>query len=424
MQRQKIPGVSLAIVKNGRPLLVKGYGFSNLEHNVPVKPDTIFQSGSVGKQFTATAIMLLVEDGKIGLDDKISKYLGDVPDAWKSLTIRHLLTHTGGMTDYPDDFDFRRDFTEDELLKKAKEIPLAFAPGEKWQYSNLGFVTLGIIISKVTGKFYGEFLQERIFLPLGMTTARIISEADIVPNRAAGYRLVEGKIKNQNWVAPSMNTTADGSLYLTVLDMIKWNEGLRSGKLLKKSLLDAMWTPATLNNGERRPYGFGWAVRSVNGHRVVEHGGAWQGFKSHIARYLDDGLTIIVFANLAQTDQQRIVKGVAAIVDPDLKPRPISDPNPALSSRTKDILIALLEKRLDLSKFPPEERKALEQTDERFLAFVRTLGKISTFSLMERSQLPNGVHCRYQIEFPTMTLFLDVTVGTDGKITAFALQPE
>jgi len=232
MQRQQIPGVSLAIVKNGRPLLVKGYGFSNLEHRVPVKAETVFQSGSVGKQFTASAIMMLVEDGKIGLEDNIGKYLGDVPDAWKSITIRHLLTHTGGMTDYPDDFDFRRDLTEDELLKKAKEIPLAFAPGEKWQYSNLGFVTLGIIISKVTRKFYGDFLQERIFKPLGMTSARIISEADIVPNRAAGYRLVEGKIKNQNWVAPSMNTTADGSLYLTALDMIKWDEGLRHGRTL------------------------------------------------------------------------------------------------------------------------------------------------------------------------------------------------
>ena len=424
MQRQQIPGVSLAIVKNGRPLLVKGYGFANLEHKVPVKPETVFQSGSVGKQFTATAILMLVEDGKIGLEDNIGKYLGDVPDAWKSITIRHLLTHTGGMTDYPDDFDFRRDSTEDELLKKAKEIPLAFAPGEKWQYSNLGFVTLGIIISKVTGKFYGDFLQVRIFKPLGMTTARIISEADIVPNRAAGYRLEKGEVKNQNWVAPSMNTTADGSLYLTALDMIKWDEGLRHGKLLKKTLLDEMWTQATLNNGERRPYGFGWAVRSVNGHRVVEHGGAWQGFKAHIARFLDDGLTVIVFANLAQTDQQKIVKGVATIVNPDLKPRPISDSLPAFSTRIKHLLIALIEKKVGSSRLLPEERKALEQTDERFLAFVRTLGPISAFNLMERSEIGNGVRSRYQIEFSTMTIFLDVSAGRDGTITAFALQPE
>ncbi len=143
MERQKIPGVSLAVVKEGKPLIVKGYGFANLEHQIPVKPETIFQSGSVGKQFTATAVMLLVEEGKIVLDEKISKYLGDVPDSWKNVTIRHLLSHTGGLTDYPTDFDFRRDYTEDELLKRAKEIPVAFSPGEKWAYSNLGFVTLG-----------------------------------------------------------------------------------------------------------------------------------------------------------------------------------------------------------------------------------------------------------------------------------------
>jgi CubicO group peptidase (beta-lactamase class C family) len=424
MQRQKIPGVSLAIVKDGKPVLIKGYGIANLEHNVRVVPETIFQSGSVGKQFTATAIMLLVEDDKVRLDEKISKYLGDVPESWKGITIRQLLTHTSGMTDYPDDFDFRRDYTEEELLEKAKTVPLAFAPGEKWQYSNLGFVTLGIIISKVTGKFYGDFLHERIFKPLGMSTARIISEADIVPNRAAGYRLVKGEVKNQNWVAPSMNTTADGPLYLSALDMIKWDDGLRSGKILKKGSLDAMWTPVTLNSGERHPYGFGWAVRTVNGHRVVEHGGAWQGFKAHIARFLDDGLTVILFANLAQADQQKIVKGVASIVDPDLKSRPISDHLPAFSSRIKDLLSALIEKTVDSSGLSPEERKVLEQTDERFLAFVRTLGHFIAFNLMERSDLSNGVYRRYQIEFPTMTLFLDVTVGKDGKITSFALQPE
>ena len=245
MAGQKIPGVSLAVVKDGKPLIVKGYGFANLEHQVLVKPETIFQSGSMGKQFTAFAVMLLVEDGKIGLDEKISRYLGDVPPAWSNITIRHLLTHTSGMTDYPDSFDFRRDFTEDELLKWAKEVPVAFAPGEKWQYSNLGFVTLGLIIHKVSGKFYGDLLRERVFKPLWMTTARIINEADVIPNRAAGYRLDNGELKNQNWVSPSMNTTADGSLYLTVLDVMKWDDAL-------------MWTTERRTAGTVRAFCGSW----------------------------------------------------------------------------------------------------------------------------------------------------------------------
>ena len=167
MQKQKIPGLSLAVIKAGQIILAKGYGFANVEHQVPVKPETIFQSGSVGKQFTATAIMILVEEGKITLDDRISKHLVNTPESWNRINVRHLLTHTAGMTDYPKDFDFRRDYTEDELLKRAALIPLAFQPGEKFQYSNLGYMALGIMISKVTGKFYGDFIQERIFKPLG-----------------------------------------------------------------------------------------------------------------------------------------------------------------------------------------------------------------------------------------------------------------
>jgi CubicO group peptidase (beta-lactamase class C family) len=313
MQKQRIPGLSLAIIKDGQNILAKGYGIANVEHQVPVKPETIFQSGSVGKQFTATAVMMLVEEGKISLDDSINKYFTDAPESWKEITVRHLLTHTAGTTDYPRDFDFRRDYTEDELLKRAASIPLAFQPGEKWSYSNLGYVMLGILVGKVTGKFYGDFIRDRIFRPLGMNTARIISEADIVQNRAAGYRLANGDLKNQQWVSPALNTTGDGSLYLTALDMVKWDAALYGEKILKKSSLVKMWTAVKLNNGKTHPYGFGWSLGEMRGRHIIEHGGAWQGFKSYIARYIDDKLTVVVFANLAQADTQKIIRGVAAI---------------------------------------------------------------------------------------------------------------
>ncbi|HSO76194.1 MAG TPA: serine hydrolase [Blastocatellia bacterium] len=320
LDKQKIPGLSIAVVRNGEVVKAKGYGLASVELNVPATAETVYQSGSVGKQFTATAVMMLVEDGKIALDDKINKHFTDAPEKWSGITIRHLLSHTAGTTDYPKDFDFRRDYTEAELLKKAADIPLAFAPGEKWSYSNMGYVMLGILISKVTGKFYGEFLQERIFKPLGMTTARIISEADIVPNRAAGYRQVKGELKNQPWVSPSMNTTADGSLYLTVLDLAKWDAALYTEKLLKKSSLDQMWTPVKLNNGKTKQYGFGWAFEDVRGHRIIEHNGAWQGFTSHIARYVDDKLTVIVLANRAGANPGAIAHGIAALYNPELTP--------------------------------------------------------------------------------------------------------
>src|ERR1700722_14098242 len=300
MAKQHIPGLALLVSRGGQVIRAEGYGMANVELQVPVKPETIFQSGSMGKQFTATAVMMLVEEGKIGLDDPITKYFPDAPTEWKQVTIRELLSHTAGFTDYPKDFDMRKDYTEAQLLRMVERLPLAYRPGTSWGYSNLGYLTLGIVIHKVTGQFYGDFLQERIFRPLGMNTTRIISEADIVPNRSAGYRLVKGELKNQEWVSPTVNTTADGALYFSILDLAKWDAALYTERLLKRSSLDQMWTVAKLKNGKPNSgdYGFGWVIETKNGHHVVEHEGAWQGFETMISRYVDDKLTVVVLTNL------------------------------------------------------------------------------------------------------------------------------
>jgi CubicO group peptidase (beta-lactamase class C family) len=297
----KIPGVALLVVKDGAPVKAEGYGLANVEHQVAVTPQTIFQSGSVGKQFTATGVMMLVEDGNLSLDDSVRKYLSDAPESWQPILVRHLLSHTSGLGDYPQGFDLQRDYTEQQLLETIYKTPLAFVPGDSWSYSNLGYATLGILVHKVTGKPYGELLAERIFKPLGMSNTRIISEADIVPHRAAGYRLVGGAWKNQQWVSPTMNTTADGSLYVNLIDMARWDAALNGEQLLKRASLELMWTPVKLNDGQpnRGDYGFGWTSKQVNGHRVVEHGGAWQGFVSHVSRYPDDHLTVVTLANLS-----------------------------------------------------------------------------------------------------------------------------
>jgi CubicO group peptidase (beta-lactamase class C family) len=313
MARQHIPGLSLLVSRNGEIVRAEGFGFANVELQVPVKPETLFQSGSVGKQFAATAVMMLVEERKVGLDDSITKYFPDAPATWKPVTVRHLLSHTGGFTDYPKDFDFRKDYTEGDLLKIVYKVPLAFPSGTKWSYSNLGYLTLGILIHHVTGSFYGDVLQARIFRPLGMTTTRIMSEADIIPNRSAGYRLVKGELKNQEWVSPTLNTTADGSLYFSILDLAKWDAALYTERLLKRSSLEQMWTVVKLNDGKPNSghYGFGWDIDTVGGHRVIRHGGSWQGFRTQISRYVDDRLTVIVLANLAEADPGKIAGHVA-----------------------------------------------------------------------------------------------------------------
>jgi CubicO group peptidase (beta-lactamase class C family) len=324
MQRRHIPGLALLVSRGGRIVQAEGFGLANVELQVPVKPETVFQSGSVGKQFTATAVMMLVEAGKVGLNDPLTKYFPNAPPTWKEVTVRELLSHTAGFGDYPDTFNFRKDWTEPEMLKLVESIPLAYPPGTKWEYSNLGYLTLGILIHRVTGEFYGDFLQQRIFQPLDMQTTRIISEADIIPNRAAGYRLVKGELKNQEWVAPKVNTTADGSLYFSILDLAKWDAALYTEKLLKRSSLDQMWTPAKLKNGQpnNAGYGFGWEADDRHGHHVVSHTGSWQGFKTAIARYINDQLTVVVLANLAEAKPGAIADHVADMYLADGKSAP------------------------------------------------------------------------------------------------------
>ena len=418
MARQRLPGVSLALVKNGQIVYAKGYGYANVEHHVPVSPLTVFQSGSVGKQFTATAVMMLVEEGKIKLDERISTYLGDVPEAWRDITVRHLLTHTSGLTDYPPDFDFRRDYTEDELLKRAQAITPAFKQGERWQYSNLGYVTLGILIHKVSGQFYGDFLQQRVFKTLGMANTRIISESDIIPHRAAGYHFVKNELKNQEWVAPSLNTTADGALYFTVLDMAKWDAALYGEILLKRSSLEQMWTPVTLNNNSTYDYGFGWAFAKMNGHRLIEHGGAWQGFTSYIGRYVDDKLTVIVLDNLAGGNAGKIGRHVAGIYDAQLARSAIEDKEPRVTELASALLQNLTDGNADQNSFTIERRAELFPVRaERISRLLKSLGTLEKMELVERSEKDGVRSYGYELYFKNGSRLWRVSLTKDNQVS-------
>jgi CubicO group peptidase (beta-lactamase class C family) len=406
LKKNEIPGCAVMVRHNGKVVLCQGYGVANLEHGVRVTPQTIFQSGSIGKQFTAMAIMMLIEEQKLALEDPISKYL-DVPENWSAIRVRHLLTHTSGLGDYPENFSLQRDYTEDELLKMIRAQPLAFAPGEKWSYSNLGYVTLGILIHKVSGEFWGDFLQQRVFVPLGMKHTRVISEADIIPNRAAGYLLEDGVLKNQKWVSPTVNMTADGSLYFTAEDVTKWAQALETRKLISGASYEQIWTPITLNNGTTAPYGFGWRIsKTDSGHCVLDHGGAWQGFASYIAYYPDERLSVAVLSNRAGACASYIAEKVAALYVPALSPRPNKaiKLNPAtLSSyagqyRLEDrftINVRVAGDRLEtmwlgkkIMLVPESETDFFEEDCDRTFRFVKdTSGKITSLIISVPEEL-------------------------------------
>jgi CubicO group peptidase (beta-lactamase class C family) len=426
MGENKIPGVSLAVLRNGKMLFLKSYGLANVEHQVPVRAETIFQSGSIGKQFTAAAVMILAQENKLSLDDKIAKYFPDAPANWKDITVWHLLTHTSGLGDYPSEIDLRRDYSEDEYFSAFKKAPLDFVPGSSWNYSNIGYATLGFLIKKVTGKYYGDFLQERIFKPLGMTTARVISEADIVLNRAAGYRLVSGELKNQEWVSPATNSTADGSLYFSILDLAKWDAALYSDKLLTQSSREKIWTPAKLSDGTTKDYGFGWHLGEFFGHRVVFHGGAWQGFKTFIMRFLDTKLTIIFLANSWETRDFKFARRLAAgfypkFALPDVGV--IQDTEPKTTSLVRRALMGVATGNIDDQLFTADSRAVMlgsrgKQIQRSLNTFSLPVAIIHSSELVERKNENNLRVYRYLLTDIGRSLSCTVKLTSDDKVSS------
>lgn len=438
--RQHIPGAAVGVYRDGKLTKAQGYGLANVEWDAAVTPDTIFQSGSMGKQFAATGVMMLVEEGKVGLDDPIKKYFPDAPGIWNDIKVHNLLSHTSGLSEYETGartkvggpFYMRLDYSEDELYKRIKEMPMDFKTGEDWAYRNTNYVLLGILIHKVTGKFYGDFLQERIFRPLGMSRTRIISEEDIIPRRAAGYRLVRGELKNQEWVSPSLNSTADGALYFTVEDLQKWDAALYTERLLKKASLDRMWTVEKLNNGKpnKANYGFAWEINNVNGHRVIEHGGAWQGFTTYMARYVDDRLTVVALTNLdsGHSNPKKITSGVAAIYNPALKvaeEKPIADKEPQVTQMVRELVRGIADGKAKPEQFTEEAQKRLFPDEMQELGpALKEFGELKGLELMERTEEGERRNYRYRAKYPNLTLMISVGLTKDNKIARLNFSEE
>jgi CubicO group peptidase (beta-lactamase class C family) len=357
-----IPGVAVLVMRDGTVVREQGYGKASVELDAPVTPLTIFQSGSTGKQFTAAGILLLAEDGKLGLDDPLSRHFPGAPPAWQTITIRHLLTHTSGLKDYGDEFDYRRDYTDDELLAVMQKLPLEFAPGTQWSYSNSGYLILGLLTTKLAGEHWGEFQRERVFAPLGMQTTRVISESELVPHRAAGYEVGDdGRLANQHWVAPTFNQCADGALYFSIRDLAAWEKGLQARSFMRPANFTEWWTPVRLANGTRYPYGFGWSLSEQRGEPVIEHGGSWQGFRAAITRYPEQRLAVAVLANSAVAQPEEMAHVIAGLMEPKLRLRDggtTATPGDAeLAAKLRGVLEAWGE-----SRTTPEMGRALAET--------------------------------------------------------------
>lgn len=303
---------SVLVTKAGKVILRKGYGFANLELRVPNAPETKFRIGSVTKQFTAMAIMILQEQGKLKVQDPISAHLTDLPAAWKPITIHQLLSHTSGLMHSWELPGFTETMmvpsTRAATIDRFRDKPLLSVPGTKYHYSGLGYFLLAGIIEHASGVSYGDFLQQHVFGPLGMRDTGEDRQGPILTHRASGYRPVEGGFENDAPIDMPL-LTGGGNLYSTIDDMGKWDRALAAGKLISKASYEAMYTPV-LNN-----YGYGWIVaRQADGKRTLTHSGGTPGFRALILRFVDDDTSIIILSNVAGTQLGPITRHLAEVL--------------------------------------------------------------------------------------------------------------
>jgi CubicO group peptidase (beta-lactamase class C family) len=320
MAEQHVPGVALAVVRAGRLALAKGYGFANLEHQIPVAPETVFKIGSVSKQFIATGIMVLAQDGKLSVDDPIAKHVPGAPASWSAITLRHFLTHTSGVIREGPAFNPLKVQPDSVVVASAFGAPLQFTTGTRWQYCNVCYFTLADIIRRTSGQSWPEFMTERVFKPAGMTDTRTTTTTELVPRRASGY------VWREERYAPAPDYLAlrpSGAFLSTVLDLAKWDSVLAAegGGILTRATRSAMATAANFTDGSKATvgqggggYGFGWMIDALDGHDRVQHGGALPGFRAQMSRYPKDQLTIIVLTNGDGAQPGRIEEAVARVV--------------------------------------------------------------------------------------------------------------
>lgn len=319
---------AILVAKDGKPIFRKGFGLANREWGVAVTPETVFRLGSVTKQFTAAAILQLAEQGKLGLDDPISKHYPSAPAAWAPITLRHLLVHTSGIPSYTAIPGFfgnpsRNDRTPEEIIALTRDKPLEFVPGTKFAYDNTGYVLLGYVIEKVSGQTYQAYLRDHILAPAGLKASGYDVSEEILPRRAAGYALSGAEIHNAAYLSMTLPHAA-GSLYSTVDDLLAWDQALHAGKVLKPASVTAMFT------AQGHQYGFGQFIGVENGHRVWNHGGGINGFSTVLARYPDDGLTVVVLSNMTQGPSGKIARELAALHFGEAKPTPTVKLKPAM----------------------------------------------------------------------------------------------
>ncbi len=311
------PGAVALVVQKGKVLYRRAFGMANLELGVKMKPENVFRIGSITKQFTATAILRLRDEGKLRLDDDITKYISKYPTHGHAISIEHLLTHTSGIRSYTEMKEWdaevqKKDFTPTELIAFFKNQPMDFKPGEEFHYNNSAYFILGYIIEVVSGKSYEEYIDSVFFKPLKMTNSYYDSSSKIIKNRAYGYNKNEDDYMNQDFLNMTQPYAA-GSLLSSVDDLFKWYSAVMNDEVISETSRKEAHTPHLLNDGQKTGYGYGWFIGNIQGSKMIEHGGGINGYLTSSIYLPDDDVFVAVFTNCTCDDPDKIAKKIAAI---------------------------------------------------------------------------------------------------------------
>jgi D-alanyl-D-alanine carboxypeptidase len=430
MQKRGTPGLSLAVVKDGKIVYEKGYGLADVENDVPATPETVYEIGSMTKQFTAALTLQLVDEGKVKLDEPARTYLPELPEAWSKVTVRHLLTHTSGIKSYTEVPKFlehvREPMKADDFLKLVSGEKADFEPGASWHYNNSGYYILGMLIERVTGKTYGAVLSERILTPLGMTSTFMNDPSAIVKHRSHGYNPnPKGAPANAPYVDMGWPYSA-GAMISTVRDLAKWDAALYWEIPVKQSLLQQAWTKVKLNGGKDYGYGFGWFLEKINDIQTVEHGGDIPGFNADILRIPSKKLTVIALCNTDPGVAVSVTKVVAGLVDPALKVevKAIADPDPKLTEAHKQLLAATANGTVKKELFTAEmQAKLFPDLIKGAQQFLTELGPLESFTLMKIDEKDGNQIRIYKATFGAQSLAMTVVTDKAGKISGLLLSP-
>ncbi len=421
MSKKHIPGLSVAILKEGKILKMQSYGLANIETGTAVTSQTVYKLGSLSKQFIAAAVMLLEQCGKLHLDSPVSAYLDSLPQTWQSITVQNLLSHTSGLIRDAPDFDPLKVRTLNEDIQAIYHLPLDFPPGTQWDYSNMNYYVLAAIIEKVADTNWVGWIRKHVFEPCGMSQTRAYSISDIIPNRADGYEKASAGWKNADiWLA----LRPSGAFVSSITDLAKWDRMLYSGTLLTASSKKQMWAASKLKDGTNAPYGLGWFIDSVNTHLRVHHDGGVPGFRSDFEHYPDYGFSVIVLTNVGSANAERIAQNVAGFYMPVLKPLPapaLPDTEPGITTKVKNFIYTLQhQSAIDTSTLAGNIAKDYTKAHTSALAGAID-GKINSITLIARRERNGRRTYRYRLDYGYDYIDLVIQFDPADKIVGYGI---